>query len=43
MRLASQQSHGEALQHETTEQMWSLQQPAFTDLVTRLQRSLGTS
>jgi len=42
MRMALNQRHGEALQHETIQQMWSLQQPAFTDLVTRLQRSLGT-
>jgi enoyl-CoA hydratase len=41
MRLAVIQSHEEAMEHETDWQMWSLQQPAFMDLVSRLQGSLG--
>jgi enoyl-CoA hydratase len=41
MRLAAGQSHDEAFRHETGQQMWSLQQPAFKELVDRLQRKLA--
>jgi len=41
MRLAAGQEHDAAYRHETAEQMWSLGQPAFADLVNRLQRKLA--
>jgi enoyl-CoA hydratase len=41
LRLAATQSHEQAWRHETDEQMWSLQQQAFTDLVEQLQRRLA--
>lgn len=41
LRRALAQSHEEALRHETEEQMWSLRQPAFADMVGQLQRRLA--
>lgn len=41
MRLAVTQDHDAAFGHETEEQMWSLRQPAFTELVAKLQRTLA--
>lgn len=41
LRLAARQEHDAAYRHETAEQMWSLGQPAFTDLVNKLQRKLA--
>ena len=41
MRLAAMSSHADTFAHETAEQAWSLGEPAFTELVTRLQLSLG--
>ncbi|HEX8606562.1 MAG TPA: enoyl-CoA hydratase-related protein [Pseudoduganella sp.] len=42
MRLAvGGQTHDEAYRHETGQQLWSLQQDAFTALVERLQRQLA--
>ena len=41
LRCGAFQSHESALKYETEQQMWSLHQPAFEDLVTRLQKQLG--
>jgi enoyl-CoA hydratase len=41
LRKAPLQSHADAVRHETAEQMWSLRQPAFAELVERLQRRIG--
>jgi enoyl-CoA hydratase len=40
MRLAATQDHRAAFEHETKEQMWSLQQPAFAELLAQLQSKL---
>jgi enoyl-CoA hydratase len=40
MRLAVTQDHRAAFRHETEQQMWSLQQPAFADLLAKLQDKL---
>jgi enoyl-CoA hydratase len=40
MRLAVTQDHRTAFQHETEQQMWSLQQPSFAELVAKLQDKL---
>jgi enoyl-CoA hydratase len=41
LRLAVRQSHAQAYEHETAQQMWSLQQPAFDALVEQLRRKLA--
>jgi enoyl-CoA hydratase len=41
LRLAVTQSHQQAYRHETDQQMWSLQQPAFAELIDKLQRKLA--
>jgi enoyl-CoA hydratase len=41
LRLAVTQNHRQAYEHETAQQMWSLQQPAFGALVEQLQRRLA--
>lgn len=41
LRLAAGQDHDAAFHHETEQQMWSLKQPAFTALVTKLQQTLA--
>ncbi|WP_028311509.1 enoyl-CoA hydratase-related protein [Derxia gummosa] len=41
LRLAARGSHAEAFAHETAQQMWSLQQPAFAARVTAMQASLS--
>lgn len=43
MRLAAGQSHQAAYEHETAQQMWSLGQPAFAELLAKLQRRLARS
>ncbi|MES2258235.1 MAG: enoyl-CoA hydratase-related protein [Pseudomonadota bacterium] len=42
MRLAATQNHAQAFAHETEEQLWSLGQPAFAELVAQLQQTLAT-
>lgn len=41
LRLAARASHAESFAHETAEQAWSLGQPAFADLIARLQGRIG--
>jgi enoyl-CoA hydratase len=41
LRLAVNQQHRQAYEHETAQQMWSLQQPAFAALVEQLQHKLA--
>jgi len=40
MRLSATESHQRSYEHETHEQMWSLHQPAFKQLVEKLQSKL---
>jgi enoyl-CoA hydratase len=39
LRLAERSTHGEAFAHETSEQAWSLGQPAFADLLAGAKKS----
>lgn len=43
LRIAATVSHAESFSHETAEQAWSLRQPAFQKLVSRVKNSLGGS
>ncbi len=42
LRLSAASDHQASFAHETAEQMWSLQQPAFAELVERLQAAISS-